>query len=350
MIDIVDGGLPEHWPITKDYIETIYYVTKQINARFPRDNNLLISSQWEWMMPPDKNLDSPRYKKEYDNVFILSTLDPVPRERIEAYEAKGKNIYYIGNTTGRGYFSFWSINTKNFKQYTDDEISPVGFKNRILSYNRNPHEHRLKIVNEMLKRGIDKHGVITLGDHFYTHNPDGKYPLAHKAAPMLAENPESDKYLETGETEALHESQIPHDTYTLGNLEIWQNSFLVVVTEATVDSNVFISEKVFKPMIGKRPFIVLGDVGIHDHLVSCGFKTFGKYFDMDDSIDRMPSYSMEKYVALCDVIEKVSKMSEDEMHALYQEMLPDIEHNYNNVTWFREHNQLKIQNKGLFKI
>lgn len=346
MIDIVDGGLPENWDVTKEYNETIYYITKQINNRFPRAKNLLISTQWEWMIPPNKNLNSPQYEKQYDNVFILSTLEPVPQNRVPEYEAKGKNIYYIGNTTGRGYFSFWGINTKNFKVYTDEELKPKSFKHKFLCYNRNPHEHRLKLVNEMLSRGLNNQGIITLGDHFYTHNPDGKYPYAHEAAPLTVDDPDND-FVERGNREALAETKIPHDTYTLGNMDIWQNTFLVVVTETTVESNMFMSEKVFKPMLGKRPFIVLGDQGISNHLLSCGFKVFNKYFDLD--FDHMPAYGKEKYVEICNIVEEYANKSEEELHDLYNEMLPDIEHNYENVQWFREHNELKIQNKGLFK-
>ena len=347
MIDIVDGGLPEHWEITKEYNQTIYYITKQINTRFPRDRNLLISTQWEWMIPPDKNLNSPRYEKQYDNVFILSTLSTVPRDRVAEYEAKGVNVYYIGNTTGRGYFSFHSINSKHFKKYTNQELEPVSFKNKFLCYNRNPHEHRLKLVNEIVKRGLDKQGVVTLGDNFYTHNVTGKYPLAHVAAPLSVEE-NIDSLIAQGDAEALNELTIPHDTYTLGNMEIWQNTFLVVVTETSVESNMHITEKILKPMIGKRPYIVLGDVGLEDHLQTCGFKSFGKYFDT--GFDKLPSFSMEKYVAICEIIEKITNKSEQELQDLYNDMRPTIEHNHENVKWFQEHNQLKIQNKGLFRL
>lgn len=347
MIDIVDGGLPDSWAITKEYNETIYYITKQINNRFPRDKNLLISTQWEWMIPPDKNLNSPKFEKHYDNVFILSTLETVPKERVEDYEAKGDNVYYIGNTTGRGYFSFWGIQTKYFKQYAEEDLELASYKHRFLCYNRNPHEHRLKLVNEIIKRGDHKHGVITLGDNFYTHNVLGKYPFAHHHAPLTVTE-ESCELLDKGELEALTEMTVPHDTYTLGNMDIWQNAFLIVVTETTVDSNIHLSEKIFKPMLGKRPFIVLGDVGIEDHLKTCGFKTFGNYFDAD--YDKLPAYSKEKYTAICDIITKVSTMSEDELYTLYESMESDIEHNYHSIKWFQEHNQLKIQNKGLFRL
>lgn len=347
MIDILDGGLPEHWQITKEYNETIYYVTKQINNRFPRDKNLLISTQWEWMIPPNKSLNSPKFEPHYDNVFILSTLEPVPKDRIPEYESKGDNIYYIGNTVGKGYFSFWSIQTKNFKKYTDEEIKPESFRNKFLCYNRNPHEHRLKLSNEIIKRNLQTQGTLTLGDHFYTHNVSGKYPHALSNAPMVVDNG-TDELIDLGEAEAIKEAKIPHDTYTLGNIDIWKNTFLVVVTETTTESNIFMSEKIFKPMIGKRPFIVLGDTGITNHLLSCGFKVFNKYFDIN--FDRLPPYSSEKYRLICDVIENVSNKSETELQDLYQTMLPDIEHNYENVSWFREHNQLKIQNQGLFRL
>ena len=50
-----------------------------------------------------------------------------------------------------------------------------------------------------------------------------------------------------------------------------------IVSETTTgsqDKGVFISEKTFKPIIGKRPFIVLGDYNLYKKLHDWGIDTF----------------------------------------------------------------------------
>lgn len=50
----------------------------------------------------------------------------------------------------------------------------------------------------------------------------------------------------------------PYDAMSLGDIDNWNAHFLNVVTETVYDisHHYFWSEKVFKPIIGKRPFIV----------------------------------------------------------------------------------------------
>jgi hypothetical protein len=90
----------------------------------------------------------------------------------------------------------------------------------------------------------------------------------------------------------------------LGDINIWNQSFLNVVTE-TVDNSFWLSEKTFKPIIGKRPFVILNEKSLAG-LKEVGFKTFDKYWD-----ENMP---------VIDIIKTICNMSEQKIIKIYNDM------------------------------
>ena len=89
-----------------------------------------------------------------------------------------------------------------------------------------------------------------------------------------------DDYLDFGANDVVGDVGIPNDVYSLGKLEIWNTSFINVVSETQYEfsENVFLSEKIFKPIIGLRPFIVNGSPGIYRLLKRAGFDCFDDLF------------------------------------------------------------------------
>ena len=94
---------------------------------------------------------------------------------------------------------------------------------------------------------------------------------------------------------------IPNDTHSLGPIEDWRQSFLIIVTETDHNRHTavpFLSEKIWKPLIGMRPFLVLGDKGTIRTLKQAGFETFNEFFGIkhddagvDDIVKAVKSYN-----------------------------------------------------------
>jgi hypothetical protein len=57
-------------------------------------------------------------------------------------------------------------------------------------------------------------------------------------------------------------------------------SFLHIVNETVVDKQ-HLTEKIFKPIVLKQPFVLMGGQGTLQYLRDYGFKTFKKWFDED---------------------------------------------------------------------
>ena len=62
-----------------------------------------------------------------------------------------------------------------------------------------------------------------------------------------------------------------------------------VVTETTIHSDVLLSEKTFKPIIGLRPFLILGDQNLYKKLVEMGFDVFEDMGLMVYGLDKFTS-------------------------------------------------------------
>lgn len=107
--------------------------------------------------------------------------------------------------------------------------------------------------------------------------------------------------------------------------KLWQSSFWHLVNETVFyESKLHLTEKVFKPIVAKRPFILVAAPGNLAYLRSYGFKTFDCW--IDESYDSMqdPDHRLD---AITNEIARISCMSENESRELYEDMRPTLEYN-----------------------
>jgi hypothetical protein len=105
-----------------------------------------------------------------------------------------------------------------------------------------------------------------------------------------------------------------------------QSGFVNLVTETIFYENkVHLTEKIFKPICAKVPFILLGGAGNLKYLRNYGFKTFGDYWD--ESYDNITSPS-QRSDAVLDVLTKIANTSLSELRLMKQDMAHILEHNY----------------------
>ena len=108
---------------------------------------------------------------------------------------------------------------------------------------------------------------------------------------------------------------------------IWKSSFLHVVPETVVD-RVHLTEKIFKPIVLKQPFVLLNGAGGLEYLRSYGFKTFSDFWSEEyDTIDNLD----QRLQSAANVVNYVGSCSLSELEQMRDKMKPILEHNYN---WF----------------
>lgn len=262
-------------------------LANEIFNKFDSPNTLVFSTTWAG--EKDKSVLDDWLKEDNHTAIILSLFDP------NAFEYAHPRATHIDSKD----ILFWLLaSDRYFLSYTKEETSP-NFEYNFLCYQRKPIDYRVELYN-LIK---DKKGIVTLGNQEYYFNK------------TLPDHP---GYKDVGD-----ELPIPNDIYSLGNIDIWNKCFLNVVSETVQllnSPNPFLSEKVFKPIIGMRPFIVYGNPNTSKLLQSKGFETF------DDDFGFTPKDSYSKSAL------EISKVldSLDNIELLYKKLLPKIVHNYEN--------------------
>jgi len=114
--------------------------------------------------------------------------------------------------------------------------------------------------------------------------------------------------------------------YTSQLLDFYPDVFVDIVAETFISGTTFFpTEKTFRPMLLKKPFIVMGSANHLIYLRQMGFKTFGDFWSEDyDGLARKGRY--QQIIA---VIDFIASQSKDELYDMYQRMQPILDHNYN---------------------
>ena len=103
----------------------------------------------------------------------------------------------------------------------------------------------------------------------------------------------------------------------LGKKEFYLNSCINLVTETSFGQNeLFLSEKILKPILNYQPFIVLGPYNYLKELKRLGFKTFSDFWDESyDNIEDMK----ERYDKTMDVVKELNSKTIEELNLIYNQ-------------------------------
>lgn len=185
----------------------------------------------------------------------------VRKQAHQFIKENSKDTIYVGNTRGKFYFNFWAefirINSNGF--INEKYLRAPQFEKTYMCLNRKPHDHRAFLVDKLISKNLIDRGLVSFGNQFII-----------------------DEYLDDivslGEKAVYGNMSIKNDIVTLGDIDNWSRCFINVVSETTVHTDLFISEKTWKPIIGMRPFLILGDQNIYLQLKELGFDTFDDVF------------------------------------------------------------------------
>ena len=112
------------------------------------------------------------------------------------------------------------------------------------------------------------------------------------------------------------------------NPEVCLDTWVSVVPEAAYgdsEGTLFLSEKIFKPIVCHHPFIILGNRGSLAKLREMGYKTFDGF--IDESYDELPTW--ERFPAIIEAIKKVDAI-ENKLE-WFKSMQDIVEHNYQTL-------------------
>jgi hypothetical protein len=128
--------------------------------------------------------------------------------------------------------------------------------------------------------------------------------------------------------------------HTQINYELMDSAYINLTTETYFHSEntLFFSEKIFKPILAIQPFILIGDAFSLRELKKLGFKTFHPI--INEEYDEISDHDARLKMILTE-IDRLYKMSEDEMKDLVKSLGQICIHNYNHLNYLVKENYLE---------
>lgn len=208
-----------------------------------------------------------------------------------------------------------------------------------LSMNRCPRTHRRLALSYLIKNDLlnksfySFDSAVIVGDG-YTNNPlIKKYDkivqdlVTDKIEPMYLSKKHGDPSNDRLKQEDIY--YFDNSYFSLVQETFYDNSLDSSSGDIEFYESIFITEKTYRPIYFKHPFIMLGVKGTLAGLRKYGFKTFSPYFD--ESYDDIDDPVLRFEMALIEV-KRLCSLPDDEWLTIQRELLPVLEYNYNLIT------------------
>ena len=194
--------------------------------------------------------------------------------------ANTKHLTWSG---GSNWFWFLMQRRHRDKIYQFDHSSK---KHDFLYLNKQSRPHRRQLFEALQKESLLDNSLCSFIDAPHKIKLDPRYEL-----PWVDAN----NYPRYGSDQDVYEPQFNHTAFNL-------------VSE-TNDNNhdVFMTEKLWKPMLAQQIFVVHGNLGYLRKLRDMGFRTFDSVFDESYDLEVDPAKRIEKIVSLCRHLRTVDK-------------------------------------------
>jgi hypothetical protein len=212
------------------------------------------------------------------------------------------------------YFEPWN----KYNENTIIDFKPVNEKNLYLTYNRNPRHHRVQLILNLIKHNIFDRGLISLSELVYKTPEDA--------------NVEHVDFLKNNAPFVISEGcDLFFNMCCNITKEDYEKTFISMVTETLVDEGtLFISEKIWKPIMVGHPFIVFGNLGTLKFLKSMGYRTFDKW--ISEEYDNEPD-SGKRCNMITEELVKLSTKTVEELKLIRSEMNEVCDY---NQKWYKK--------------
>ena len=235
------------------------------------------------------------------------------------YELTSVQYFYHALLCHEWYRNYWysGINVN-----TDFDRTYITYNNQTLS----KRLYRANLVIELTKRDLLRNGYVSYNSaqfksivnslKFYT-----MIPGSHKA--NIVAN------LGMLQDQLVIDTETPHGELSAAiNVEGMQRAFVNLVTETIFYENKqHLTEKIFKPIVAKMPFLLLAGAGCLSYLRSYGFKTFGDFWD--ESYDDITN-SADRFNAVLAILEDLCNKPHEELVQMKLAMAEILEYNFNH--------------------
>ena len=266
-------------------------------------------------------------------IFATSEKSDLKNQLIKSKDYKCYDWYYF-------FHGFAALDWFRDLKYVEPSLLE-NFDKVFISYNNlisNLRSYRLHLVSNLLEQNLTEQGLVSLQleDEHGTWKDaisDAYCPLDKRAKIKVIKQISKLPQSLTIDTDRPHGSLSADIDVDSATRALWH-----VVTETIYFlPKLHLTEKIFKPIAVKRPFILVAAPGNLAYLKSYGFKTFDRWIDESYDQEQDHYVRIEKITA---EIKRLCEMSPQELKVMYEEMKETLEYNYNH--FFGEFKQLIV--------
>ena len=204
-----------------------------------------------------------------------------------------------------------------------------------LSLNYRYRPHRIDLTLLFYKLGLLEKSYFSLPAHnpevpihSFTSNVD--FNFCNKIGLTGAEIQTLQNSILPLRIDTLPEDRSNHSNMTMGNrgnlTQFYDKSLISIVTETNAYTDAIAeTEKTFKPIIFKQPFIIVGAPKSLQSLKNKGYKTFSKWFD--ESYDDIEDHH-HRLITIGNVCKEITNWSRDKKKTFIEETQEIVEYNY----------------------
>lgn len=204
-----------------------------------------------------------------------------------------------------------------------------------MSLNRlvtNDRSYRLVLVSLLLERNLIDHGVVSL--HLADQGwGDWKQELVSCDTKLSKYQIEFiEKHVGQLSGSIIADTDMPRGSLSAdasaAELRFNQSALWHIVSETVFYYNkLHLTEKIFKPIVSKRPFILVAAAGNLAYLKKYGFQTFDRWIDESYDTETDNQIRLEK---IASEVEKLCKLSPGDLKKMHEEMREILEFNFNH--------------------
>ena len=317
IIDWFDNGWGPEWPAKQFEKELLNSLFKPINN--DQSLTVVINSTWYSNEYHQQVLELLR-KKNFTQIVLVAMLDPaIPQP--DWFAEFDCPVICVGYYTGQYMIDYWALFSDRYNHDVPG-MRADAIDTAFMCLNRKMHWHRQQLYNRLENLNLVNKGMVSFGTV--------KSLEVDREHDNLAPEATRDKF------------GVPNDIASLGHPDNWSRCFLNVVTETAwnINQTGFVSEKIYKPILGCRPFLVYDTDGACSWLHERGFVSYV------DSFSDISNLDLKDPIMLPDFINVLCEQPRSYWQKKFVDLNDKIMYNKNQFKKY-VHDQKLILQKGI---
>ena len=312
--DISSGpfGPEKDWPAEQEFFHCYYFDQEPIY------NNTIPIIQSSFL-----NQTNVR-KPNRISILANSEHSDIKTQCLQEFGMHDWYYFYHGFAALDWYRNFQYVSSTQFDRFDKVFICYNHLTSKYRSY-------RLHLVSNLIEQDLVKHGHVSLFHNGWKKTiEDPDVPLDSRARVKIY------NVLKNIELPLIIDTKTPVGSLSADvSLDQLTSALFHVVTETIYfQPKLHLTEKVFKPIVAKRPFILVAAPGNLAYLKSYGFRTFDSWIDESYDTEQDHYVRIEKITA---EIARLCSLDQTVLEQLHSDMQEVLEYNFNHFyTTFKD--------------